>query len=283
MCVLILILSLVLLCSGAAPATQPAMRSGYAPVNGLQLYYEIHGTPGADRVPLVLIHGGGSTIASNWNRILPLLAQSRMVIAIEEQGHGHTKAIDRPFTFENSADDVAALLDHLKIEKADIMGFSNGGNITLRVGLRHPGKVNKLVAISAMYRHDGMTPGFWDGFKDAKLSMMPKPLQEADLKINRDPKHLQQLFEQDVRRMVNFKDWPDSDLTSIVAPTLVVVGDHDIVLPEHALKMSRLLPKGRLMIVPGDHGDFLGECMTQRPDSQAPAAVVGLIEAFLDE
>lgn len=279
---LIAVFALVLL-SGAAPATQPAMRSDYAPVNGLQLYYEIHGTPRADRAPLVLIHGGGSTIESNWSRILPLLAKSRMVIAIEEQGHGHTKAIDRPFTFENSADDVAALLDHLKIEKADIMGFSNGGNITLRVGLRHPQNVNKLVAISAMYRHDGMVAGFWDGFTNAQLSMMPKPLQDADLKINHDPKHLQQLFEQDVRRMVNFKDWPDSDLTSIAAPTLVVVGDHDIVLPEHAMKMARLLPKGRLMIVPGGHGDFLGDCMSQHPSSQAPAAVAGLIEAFLDE
>ena len=275
-------LSLMLSCV-AASTTQPTMNSGYAPVNGLQLYYEIHGMPRSDRVPLVLIHGGGSTIESNWSRILPLLAQSRMVIAIEEQGHGHTKAIDRPFTFENSADDVAALLDHLKIDKADIMGFSNGGNIALRVGLRHPDKVNRIVAISAMYRHDGMVPGFWDGFKNAQLSMMPKPLQDADLKINHDPNHLQQLFDQDVNRMVNFKDWPDSDLSGIAAPTLVVVGDHDILLPEHALKMSHLLPKGRLMIVPGDHGDFLGDCMTHRPDSQAPAAVVGLIEAFLDE
>ena len=170
---LIAVFALVLL-SGAAPATQPAMRSDYAPVNGLQLYYAIHGTPRADRAPLVLIHGGGSTIESNWSRILPLLAKSRMVIAIEEQGHGHTKAIDRPFTFENSADDVAALLDHLKIEKADIMGFSNGGNITLRVGLRHPQNVNKLVAISAMYRHDGMVAGFWDGFTNAQLSRSPE-------------------------------------------------------------------------------------------------------------
>jgi pimeloyl-ACP methyl ester carboxylesterase len=280
---LIAVVSLMLLCGAAGSTTQPAMSSGYAPVNGLELYHEIHGTPRHDRVPLVLIHGGGSTIESNWSRILPLLAKSRMVIAIEEQGHGHTKAIDRPFTFENSADDVAALLDHLKIDKADIMGFSNGGNITLRLGLRHPEKVNKLIAISAMYRHDGMVPGFWGGFKNAQLSMMPRPLQEADLKINHDPNHLQQLFEQDVRRMVNFKDWPDDDLASIAAPTLVVVGDHDIVLPEHALKMSRLLPRGRLMIVPGDHGDFLGDCMSERPDSQAPAAVVGLIEAFLDE
>jgi pimeloyl-ACP methyl ester carboxylesterase len=86
-----------------------------------------------------------------------------------------------------------------------------------------------------------------------------------------------------VKRMATFTDWPDTDLSGIAAPTLVVVGDHDIVLPEHAMKMARLLPRGRLMIVPGDHGDFLGDVLSQRPDSLAPAAVVGLIEAFLDE
>ena len=255
------------------------VKSGYAPVNGLKLYYEIHG----QGRPLVLIHGGGSTIESNWSRVIPLLSRNRRIIAIEEQGHGHTAAIDRPFTFENSADDVAALLDCLKIDRADVMGFSNGGNIALRVGLRHPAKVDKLVAISAMYRHDGMVPGFWEGFKNPDLAMMPEPLKAADRKINPDPKHLQRLFDQDVKRMATFVDWPDADISGIAAPTLVVVGDKDIVLPEHALKMSRLLPRGRLMIVPGDHGDFLGDCMTKRPDSQAPAGVIKLIETFLDE
>src|SRR5438105_13930619 len=122
-----------LIASGAATAVQ----TGYAPVNGLKMYYEIHGRTGE---PLVLIHGGGSTIESNWARVLPLLAKSHRVIAIEEQGHGHTKAIDRPFTFENTADDVAALLDHLKIDRADLFGFSNGGQIALRVANRHPEK-----------------------------------------------------------------------------------------------------------------------------------------------
>ena len=107
----------------------------YAPVNGLQLYYEVHG----QGEPLVLIHGGGSTIESNFARILPLLAKRRRVIAIEEQGHGHTAAIDRPFTFDNSADDVAALLDFLEIDRADVLGFSNGGQIAiLRRALRGP-------------------------------------------------------------------------------------------------------------------------------------------------
>jgi len=285
-CILTLMIGVVSCSHSSNPiasASQPKMTSDYAPVNGLTMYYEVHGDAHEHSRPLVLIHGGGSTIESNWSHILPLLSRSRQVIAIEEQGHGHTKAIDRPFTFENSADDVAALLDYLKIDKADIMGFSNGGNITLRLGLRHPNKVNKLVAISCMYRRDGMVTGFWDGFKKPDISMMPEPLKEADRKINPDPQHLQQLFDQDVKRMATFQDWPDTDLTSIAAPTLVMIGDRDVVLPEHAIKMSRLLPKGRLMIVPGDHGDFLGDVMTQRPHNQAPAGVVKLIEVFLEE
>ncbi len=257
-----------------------SVKREYAAVNGLNLYYEVHGEGGT---PLVLVHGGGSTIESNWSRILPLLAESRTVIAIEEQGHGHTPPIDRQFTFENSADDIAALLDYLKLEQVDVMGFSNGGNIALRFGLRHPGLANKLVVVSAMYRRDGMVPGFWEGFKNPDLSMMPEVLRQADLKINPDPKHLQQLFEQDVKRMVEFRDWPDEDISGIAVPTLVVVGDKDIVLTEHAMKMASLLPQGRLLVIPGTHGDFLGDIMTTRPDSQVPAAVVKVIEEFLGQ
>ncbi len=257
-----------------------AVERRYATVNGLKLYYEIHGERGT---PLVLIHGGGSTIESNWSRILPLLADSRRIIAIEEQGHGHTPAIDREFTFENSADDIAALVEYLNIKRVDVMGFSNGGNIALRYGLRHPGLTNKLVVVSAMYRRDGMVSGFWDGFKNPDLSMMPEALKQADLKINPDPQHLQQLFAQDVKRMVDFQDWPDGDIAGIGVPTLVIVGDQDVVLTEHALKMTQLLPAGRLMVVPGTHGDFLGDVMSTRPDSQVPAAVVKVIEEFLDQ
>jgi len=261
----------------------PATPGEYASVNGIRLYFEVHGQARDGRVPLVLIHGGGSTIESNWSRILPLLARSRQVIAIEEQGHGHSPAAERPFTFENTADDVAALLDHLGIARADVMGFSNGGTTTLRVGLRHPEKVRRLVVISAMYRRDGLVAGFWDGIADARLSSMPEALQAADRKINPDPRHLQALFEQDSGRIRAFQDWPDSDISGIGAPTLVVVGDHDVVLPEHALRMARLLPKGRLMIVPGGHGDFLGEVASTRRESATPAAVAELIEAFLED
>ncbi len=284
---MILVLSLASLSCASVGRSRPGQPSAapgeYATVNGIRLYFEVHGEPRDGRVPLVLIHGGGSTIESNWSRILPMLARSRQVIAIEEQGHGHTPAADRPFTFENTADDVASLLDHLHVARADVMGFSNGGSTALRVGLRHPDKVRRLVVISAMYRRAGMMAGFWDGLEGATLASMPEALQAADRKINPDPRHLQALFEQDLGRIRAFQDWPDSDIAGIAAPTLVVVGDHDAILPEHALSMARLLPKGRLLIVPGGHGDLIGEAASTSKETATPAAVTSLIEAFLED
>lgn len=267
---------------GASQAAPPKVKSGYAPVNGLELYYEIHGESRPGRVPLVLIHGGGSSIHATWGEAIPLLARDRLVVAFDEQGHGRTKAIDRPFTFENSADDAAALLDHLGIERADVMGFSNGGNIALRVGLRHPGKVRRLVAISCQFRRDGMVAGFWEGLEGASLEGMPEPLRELDLEMN-GPEHLRRMFEQDLERMAGFHDWPDKDLTRIAAPTLVVVGDRDIVTTGHALEMSKLIPDARLLVVPGSHGDFLGQLEVRREGDPTTAAVMALIEEFLDE
>lgn len=254
-----------------------ALVAAYAPVNGLQLYYEIHG----DGEPLVLVHGGGSTIESNWSRMIPLLAKSHRVIAIEEQGHGHTKAIDRAFTFDNTADDVAALLDYLHVDRADLFGFSNGGQIALRFAIRHPQKVRKLVIASAPFRRDGMAPGFWEGLEHATLASMPAALKEADRKINLDPKHLEALFLQDSRRMLSFRDWPAKDLESIAAPALVMVGDQDVVTVEHAVTMKNLLPHARVAVLPGNHGSYLGEAASSGPPTRAPEATAILVEEFL--
>lgn len=140
-------------------------------MNGLKLYYEIHGSGR----PLVLVHGGGSTIESTFGRVLPYLAKTHQVIAVELQAHGHTKNIDRPLSFEQDADDVAALLKQLRVEKADLMGFSNGATTCIQVAIRHPNLVNKLVLASAMYKRSGMPSGFFEGFKNASLKMMPRP------------------------------------------------------------------------------------------------------------
>jgi len=261
------------------PSARPAaeFESGYAPVNGLKMYYEIHGRG----EPLVLLHGGGSTIGTSFGRVLPIFAQTRKVIAIEEQAHGHTGDIDRPLTFEQSADDVAALLKHLRVEKADIMGFSNGGNVAMELARRHPRQVRKLIVVSSMTRRDGVYPQFWTFMKKASLENMPKGLQDAYVKVAPNPQHLPIMHDKCVARMLKFKDWKAKDVAAIRAPTLVMIGDADIVRPEHALDMARKIPKGRLAILPGAHGEFLGEVTVAKPGSRVPGLSAALIDEFL--
>lgn len=251
----------------------------YADVNGLKMYYEIHGNGS----PLVLLHGGGSTIGTTFGRILPQLAQTHRVIAIELQAHGHTPDIDRPLSFEQDADDVAELLGQLNIPRADIMGFSNGATTALQIAIRHPGLVSKLVLGSAAYSREGLPPGFFEGMKQATLESMPEPLQNAYRQINPDPKGLKAMFDRDVARMLSFKDISDTDIRAIQAPALVINGDNDVILPEHALALWRLLPKGRLAILPSGHGDYIGEICAINKDSNLPLMVTALVEEFLRE
>jgi len=250
----------------------------FAAVNGLQMYYEIHGSGS----PLVLIHGGGSTIESTFGRILPQLSQSRQVIAVELQAHGHTQDIDRPLSFEQDADDVAGLLGQLKIGKADFMGFSNGGTTALQIATRHPGLVNKLVLASTLFKRSGFPPGFFEGFDQVTLDMMPPQLQEAYLKANPDPEGLRRMFDRDVARMKTFEDRKDEDIRSIQAPALVINGDRETILATHALELAQTLPFANLAILPGGHGDYIGEICAPHKNSKIPALVVGMIEEFLD-
>jgi len=243
------------------------------------MYYEIHGSGS----PLVLLHGGGSTITSTFGRILPELAKTHQVIAVEPQAHGHTADIDRPLSFEQDAEDVAALLKQLRIEKADFMGFSNGGTTCLQIAIRHAELVNKLVLASAIYKRDGMQPGFFEGFNNASLENMPQPLKEAYLKANPDPKGLRAMFDRDVARMVAFKDISDADIKAIQAPALIINGDTDVVRPEHALALSHTLPHAKLAILPGGHGEYIGEISATDKKSKIPALVTAMIEAFLKE
>jgi pimeloyl-ACP methyl ester carboxylesterase len=251
----------------------------YAKVNGVNMYYEIHGTG----KPLVLIHGGGSTIQSSYGRILPELAKTHQVIAIEEQAHGHTLDIDRPVSFENTADDVAALLKHLHIAKADMMGFSNGGTTTLQIAIRHPELVNKMILASTLTKRSGMPPGFFDGFDGVTLDVMPEALKAAYLAANPDPKGLQTMFNRDVARMKAFKDIPDTAIKAIQAPALIVNGATEIVLPDHALELSRLLPHARLLIMPGGHGEYMGEVEFRNDQTKMPSVLVTMMEEFLQQ
>ena len=258
--------------------TKPDSTSGYAPVNGIKLYYEIHG----DGKPLVLIHGGGSTIKTTFGTILPLLAKYHKVIAVELQAHGHTADRDSAESFEQDANDVVALLDYLKISKADFLGFSNGGHTAMQIGISHPQSVNKLIIVSAFYKRDGTIKGFFDGLANATLDNMPLPLRTAYLEINNDSAGLKRMFEKDRSRMVQFKDWTDADLASIKAPALIVAGDKDVVTTEHTVKMAQLIPHAQLMILPGTHGSFIGEVCTAIPGSKLPDLTVAAFETFLN-
>jgi pimeloyl-ACP methyl ester carboxylesterase len=250
----------------------------YADVNGLKMYYEVHG----NGFPLVLIHGGGSTIGTSFGRILFTLAKTHKVIAVEMQAHGHTADIDRPLSFEQDADDVAALLRKLNITKADIFGFSNGASTTLQVAIRHHELVNKIIVASTMYKKEGSYPWFWEMMSKATFEQMPQPYKDEFLKINPDPAALRAMYNRDVTRMQSFKDMKEDDIRSIAAPALIITGDNDVVRPEHAVEMYRQMKHASLMIVPGGHGDYMGELTTVKPGRQN-YPVLPVIEAFLTQ
>jgi len=260
-------------------ASMPAMQ-GHLAVNGIRMYYEIHGDGGG--TPLVLLHGGGSTIDATYSRVLPLFARHRKVIALEEQGHGRTTDRDQPVRFVTSADDVAALLEQLKIENVDLMGFSNGASVAMQVAIRHPALVRKLIFASSMTKRSGARPEFWEFIAKGSFADMPQPLKDAFLKVNPDPQKLRTMHDKDAERMRNFVDTSDEDVKSMTSPTLVLLGDQDVVRPEHAIELTQLMPHARLLILPSGHGDYLGELIAANKDSRYPALTAGLIEEFLD-
>jgi pimeloyl-ACP methyl ester carboxylesterase len=257
--------------------TSTPIHAGYANVHGLRMYYELHGTEG---FPLVLVHGGGSTINTTFGRILPMLARTHRVIAVEMQAHGHTRDIDRPFTFTQDADDIATLLDTLQVAQADVFGFSNGGTTALQVGIRHPAKVRRLIIASSNYRRDGMVDGFWESMEKGTFADMPQIFKDELRKIDPSDAAAHALFDRDSKRMLAFKDIPDQDIKSIQAPALVLDGDRDVVRVEHAVALSRLLPHGRLCILPGEHGEYFGEISHPVPD-RVTRGFVDLVDEFL--
>lgn len=252
----------------------------HADVNGIRMYYETYGPEHG--IPLVLLHGGGSTIDVTWGRILPFLARDRRVIAVEEQAHGRTSDRNAPVRFETSADDVAALLKQLKVEQADVFGFSNGASVGLQLAIRHPQVVRKLVFASSLTKKAGAQPQLWEIIETADIANMPQPLKDAFLKVNPDPAQLKTMHDKDAERMRSFTDVPDADLRAMRAPTLIVIGDRDIVKPEHALELTHLIPNSRLMVLVGGHGDYLGEAIVTQRASRAPELTAGFVADFLD-
>lgn len=252
--------------------------SGFALVNGLNMYYEMYGSG----MPLVLIHGGGSTIQTTFGNVIHELAKTHKVIAVEMQAHGRTADIDRPLSFEHDADDIAALLKELNINKADIFGFSNGASTTLQCAIRHPEMVNKIIVASTFYNKTGTPSWFWDMMSKATFDGMPQSLKDAFLKVNPNVNALHKMFERDVARMQSFSDISDQQMKSIKAQALIIIGDRDVTTPEHAIQMHSLLTHSRLSIVVGGHGDYIGEITTPY-NHVLISSTINMINNFLNE
>jgi pimeloyl-ACP methyl ester carboxylesterase len=256
--------------------------SDYAPVNGLELYYEIHGSGR----PLVLLHGGMSGIGTSFGEILPLLAKTRQVIAVELQGHGRTADIDRDLRYEYLAGDIIALLRHLGIGSADLFGYSVGAGVAVEVALQAPELVGKLVLASVSYTREGMHPGVLEGIDLLTPELMVgTPWEEEYLRTAPDPEHWPVLLEKVKDLDRTYQGWPAEAIRSITAPTLLVIGDSDLIRPEHAVELFRLLgggvmgdgpaglPASQLAILPGTaHTGIPG-----RAEWLAP-----MVDAFLD-
>lgn len=253
----------------------------YAPVNGLNMYYEIH----CEGKPLVLVHGAFSAIESSFGKLLPLLAKTRQVIGVELQAHGRTADIDRPLTTENFADDIAALLRYLHIERADILGYSMGGFVALNFAIRYPELVRKLVIMSVGYNLSGVHPGLMDGMGEMKPEMMyGSPWHEEYTRIAPRPEDFDTLFAKKAEMDKGLKDVPAETIRGLKMPVLYIIGDSDLIRPEHAVEFFRLvgggvfgdmmpMPKSQLAILPGT--SHVG--MTERAELLAP-----MITRFLD-
>ena len=254
---------------------------GYADNDGLRMYYEVHGRAVHGQPPLLLIPGGGSTIGTNFGELIPLLAGQRQVIAVEEEGHGRTQPTSRPLTAENSAGDILAVLDRLNVETVDVLGFSAGGHTAIALALGHPAMVRCLIAASTFVSRDAVPDQFWDGMAKATLDDMPDTYKDADRLLNPEPGHLERHFELDRQRILGFPGWSAEELGTITAPTLVVGADRDVVTAEYAARMAGLIPGARLLIVPGGHGDYLGEQAASGGDLRTMHATVPFLLRFL--
>jgi pimeloyl-ACP methyl ester carboxylesterase len=230
-----------------------------APINGLNMYYEIYG----EGPPLVLLHGAYMSIPLNWGALIPTFAKTHKVIAVELQGHGRTSDADRPITYEGMADDVAALLDHLKIDKAAVFGFSLGAGVAIRVAMQHPDKVDRLIVASSSINYDAFPQDFYQMIETFTPEMFVGSPYEAEYKrLSPTPDAFPTLFAKLRTLDLDRFAWSEEDFAKIAAPTLLIFGDADIVNLNHAVKMFTLLggkqngdmnglPKVQLAVLPG--------------------------------
>jgi pimeloyl-ACP methyl ester carboxylesterase len=233
-------------------------KPGYAEVNGLRMYYEVHGSG----PPLVMLHGGISNIETDFGLVLPGLAKNRQVIALEQQAHGRTADIDRPLRVDQMAEDTIAALRKMGVENADFFGYSMGSAIAMYIAIRRPAVVGKLVLAAIAYRKDGAHTGTSDSVGELDPDMMAAtPFGRAYARLAPNPGDWPRLLKKVGEWGNNIEDWRPEDVQSIKAPALLVYGDSDIIKPEHAVEMFRLLgggvagdlvglPRSRLAILP---------------------------------
>jgi pimeloyl-ACP methyl ester carboxylesterase len=264
---------------------------GYASINGLEIYYEIHGETRGESRPLVLLHGALSAIGTSFGKLLPTLAATRQVIAIEQQAHGRTTDTDRPLTIAHMAEDTVFLLRHLGVEQADLFGYSMGAGIALEVAIQHPALVRKLVVAAVTYNKDGFHSGLLAGMETVKPEdLAGTPWYEEYASIAPHPQDWPTLIAKNKQMDRELPDWPPEAIQALQAPTLLIIGDSDIVRPEHAVEMFRLLgggvpgdvaglPKSQLAILPGtthvtlmDRADLLLPIITAFLDAPLPDA-----------
>jgi len=258
----------------ASPST-----TGYADVNGLKLYYEVYG----EGKPLVLLHGSYMTIPLNWSKIIPYFSDRKVIVA-EMQGHGRTRDISREISYEGMADDVSGLLKHLKVDSADILGYSMGGGVAFQLAVRHPEQVRRLVVLSGAYKHDGWWPDVEAMYSTMNADMFKGSAIEKQYdSLGNDPKHFPEFVKKVIKIDLEPYDW-SKQVKNIKAPLFIAIGDADGIQYEHAIELYRAMgggkmgdihgvPKSRLAIIPGT--THIG--MMQRMDWLAP-----MIKDFLD-
>ena len=246
----------------------PVLAGQYASVNGLKMYYEVEGRGR----PLVLVHAGMCTIELCLGKLRPSFTGHWRTIAPELQGHGRTADIDRPLSMDQLTEDVAALLQQLKVRNADFFGWSIGGGVTLRLAVKHPELVRKAVIFGVQYSNDGLAPGLLESLKTLKPEDMPAQFREAYAKVAPDPTKFPTLVAKIGAMVLADKGVSPGEIKSIKAPILVMVGDSDLVRPEHALEMYRLLPHGQLAVLP---------MSTHFAPMERPQWVASMARAFL--
>ncbi|WP_315818214.1 alpha/beta hydrolase [Paraflavitalea speifideaquila] len=254
--------------------------SGYVPVNGLNVYYEVYG----EGRPIVLLHGAFMTIDMNWGQLIPALSKTRKVIAIELQGHGHTAYSDRKLAHATLASDVAGVMDYLKVDSADVVGYSFGGAIAYQFAIQSPQRLRKLVIISATYKSTGWMPEINNAFKHMKPELFANsPMQSAYDAVAPDKTKWTKFLEQMIATAGVPVDLGDANISKITAPVLIIAGDNDGLDKIELIKTYQLLggalhaefgvmPKSQLAIVPAqDHVSLMMQTQT----------ILGYLNGFL--